>query len=386
MMSRAKTKPRVLVAMSGGVDSSVAAYILCQAGYEVIGVTIEMWSPAVWEGRDMGCCSQGAVSDARRVAEMLGIPHCVVNFREQFARQVIDYFVEEYLRGRTPNPCVACNRYIKFALLLERARALGADYLATGHYARIGYARERKRYLLLRASDLEKDQTYVLYTLTQDQLARIMFPLGRLTKREVRKTAREAGLPVAEKPESQEICFIPQGDYRWFISRYVAERKGRLEPGPILDRQGRVLGRHRGLAYYTIGQRRGLGLASGKRLYVVELDPRRNAVVVGEEPDLLNRRLISSGNNIIAWESLERRLEVEAKIRYTSAAAPAFIEPRPAGRVLVEFAEPQRAITPGQAVVFYEGEVVVGGGTIEKVLPGHPDTGVNKFPHPPTFT
>ncbi|WXJ87597.1 tRNA-specific 2-thiouridylase MnmA [Moorella humiferrea] len=364
-MAKAAHKAKVMVAMSGGVDSSTAAALLKEAGYEVIGVTLNQWPEDLPPPQgETGCCSLSAVEDARRVAGILDIPYYVLNFRDVFEREVIDYFVASYLKGETPNPCIVCNRKVRFDVLLKKARALGMDYLATGHYARRLYDAERDRYLLAKGRDREKDQSYFLYSFTQEQLAHTLLPLGDYTKREVRELAQKYGLPVAQKAESQDICFITEGDYRHFLRTRAARD---IKPGPILDTEGRIIGRHEGLPYYTIGQRRGLGLAMGKPCFVVALDPERNAVVVGDKEDLERRVLYARDNNYILWETPPTRVRITAKIRYRALEAAATLYPMEGGRARVEFDEPQRAITPGQAVVYYQGELVVGGGTIEAV-------------------
>ncbi len=354
----------VFVAMSGGVDSSVAAYLLKEKGYGVVGITLQVCPPT--EDPDYGgCCSLAAVEDARRVAEILKIPHYTWNFQEIFEQRVVNYFCQEYLTGRTPNPCLACNREVKFQALLNRVRALGADFLATGHYARIEYSLERKRWILRRGLDPKKDQSYVLYMLQQDQMPYLLFPLGTRTKGEVRRIASAAGLPVAAKKESQEVCFIPNDDYRSFLK----ERAPRaVKPGPIYDLKGNLVGRHQGLAFYTIGQRRGLALALGYPAYVIEFDFSRNALIVGGKDDLGAPGLVAEDVNFIALESLQQPCEAKAKIRYTTPPAPALISPEENDAVKVKFFKPQKAVTPGQAVVFYEDDVVLGGGIIARRL------------------
>jgi len=357
---------RVVVAMSGGVDSSVAAALLKEQGYEVIGVTLNLWpklSPEETLARHDACCSLSAVEDARRVADKLGIPHYVLNFRDVFQRTVIDDFVREYSRGRTPNPCIRCNEFVKFDALLTKAKALGADFIATGHYARIRYDALANRYLLKKSADPSKDQTYVLYVLKQHQLAHILMPLGDFTKANTRKMAHQRSLPVAEKAESQEICFVPENDYGIFLLEHIPEG---ANAGPIVDKQGRVLGRHKGIMFYTIGQRRGLGITSPEPLYVIDIQPELNTIVVGREKELYHRELVADGLNLISTARIEGEMTVKAKIRYRSPEAEAVVRQTGEDTVSVRFAEPQRAITPGQAVVFYQGEVVVGGATISR--------------------
>jgi len=356
---------RVVTGMSGGVDSSVAAYLLKQQGYDVIGVTMQIWqdkSKATLE-REGGCCSLSAVEDARRVCDKLGIPFYVMNFKQIFEKKVIDYFVDEYLMGRTPNPCIACNKFIKFDALLERAKALEAEYVATGHYAKVMYDEDYKRYIIRKSDSPLKDQTYVLYNLTQDQLGHILMPLGDYNKEQVREIARELGLRTANKPESQEICFVEDNNY----GRFINERRGdEIKPGMFVDVRGNKLGNHKGIAHYTVGQRKGLGISIGKPLYVVEIIPEKNLVVLGDETEVFGRELRASQMNYIAFEKLEEPIDVKAKIRYSAREADAKVIPMGNNRVRVVFEEPQRAITPGQAVVFYQGDVLVGGGTIER--------------------
>lgn len=354
----------VVVAMSGGVDSSVTAALLAEQGYNVIGITMQLWDPEITEvaGDFVGCCSLTAVEDARAVANKLGIPYYVLNFRNIFRQSVVANFCREYISGRTPNPCVVCNRKVKFEALLAKAASLGADFLATGHYARIRRAEVCGRYTLNKALDSHKDQTYFLYNLTQYQLAHTLMPLGRYTKDEVRRMAAERGLKVADKPESQEICFVPNNNYRNFLQENADSSA--IQPGPFLDLEGRQIGRHQGIPFYTIGQRRGLGLALGERAYVVAIDPARNAVVVGPEEALERTMLIADDLNFVSITGLSGPEQAQAKIRYNSPPAPATITPLADGRVQVEFVAPQRAIAPGQAVVFYRDDYLLGGGTI----------------------
>jgi len=354
-----------MVAMSGGVDSSVAAALLLEEGYACIGVTMQLWPEDLPREHESGCCSISAVEDARRVANKLGIPYYVLNFADIFVEEVIDRFADEYLRGRTPNPCIVCNEKVKFGAFLEKALELECDYVATGHYAIVERDEASGRYLLKRGRDRQKDQSYTLYGLTQEQLSRTLFPLGPYLKEETRRIARELGLITAAKPDSQEICFVPEGDYRAFMERYRPESK---RPGPIVDLQGNVLGQHQGIAFYTVGQRKGLGIPHPTPLYVVAIDEVNNALVVGPREAVEGWSLLADPGNFIAVPQLDGARRVTCKIRYRVQDAPATIEPAPEGGVITRFDEPQAAITPGQSVVWYDGDVVVGGGIIQKDL------------------
>jgi tRNA-specific 2-thiouridylase len=356
-------KKKVMVGMSGGVDSSVAAAILQKEGYDVIGVTLKL-QPEIESdtGSDVTCCSYFAVEDARRVASKLGIPHYVLNFQGIFESCVIEYFVAEYGKGRTPNPCIACNRYIKFGALLDKAESMGIDYVATGHYARIEYDKQKNRYLLKKSVTGKKDQTYVLYNLKQYQLQRTLMPIGSYDKDKVRDIAYELGFDVANKPDSQEICFIPDNNYAGFISNKLSKPAAK---GKFVDINGNVLGDHKGLIHYTVGQRKGLGLSFGKPMYVVKIDAENNTVILGEEKDVYSASLMAFDINWIAIDSLNKPLRVNAKIRYSANEAESVITPAEGGKVRVDFDKPQRAVTPGQSVVFYDGDVVIGGGIIE---------------------
>ncbi|MGD0265695.1 MAG: tRNA 2-thiouridine(34) synthase MnmA [Candidatus Methylomirabilota bacterium] len=365
-MMQHETQGMVVVAMSGGVDSAVAAALLAREGVPVVGITLRIWPslrPTDPTQRFDSCCSPSAVEDARGVAEVLGIPHYVLNYEAEFDREVIQYFTRAYLNGETPNPCVPCNSRLKFGSLFTRARGWGAVRVATGHYARVEYHPASGRYRLRRAVDPRKDQSYFLYDLTQEQLATARFPVGHLTKEETRRLAGKLGLAVAEKPDSQEICFVP-GDYR----TYLRERVGAaILPGTIRDTAGSVRGQHQGLAFYTVGQRRGLGIGSHAPLYVIDLDPARNEVIVGEGRDLWTQEVEVGRVNLVAVARLDGPQRILAKIRYAQAAAPATAIPLAGERVRLCFDEPQRAVAPGQAAVFYDAndaDLVVGGGTI----------------------
>lgn len=352
----------VVVGMSGGVDSSVAACLLKSQGYHVIGVTMQIWQetdPVVAE-EEGGCCGLRAVEDARRVAHQLDIPYYVMNFRDEFQKNVIDYFVREYRAGRTPNPCIACNRYVKWESLLQRSRMLGADYIATGHYAGIRQL-PGGRYTICRSESLRKDQSYALYNLTQEQLAHTLFPLGGYDKIRVRELAEDAGLQVAHKPDSQEICFVPDGDYAAFLERETGEPE---KPGNFVSMDGTVLGQHRGIGHYTIGQRKGLGISFGEPVFVVAIDPDTNEVMLGRGQDVFTDRLRADKVNYMAVDHLEVGQRVTAKIRYNHEGAPARICHVGEDFFELSFEEPVRAVTPGQAVVLYDEENVLGGGTI----------------------
>jgi tRNA-specific 2-thiouridylase len=362
-MTRSESKkPLVAVAMSGGVDSSLAALLLHQQGYPVVGMSMKLWDFSEVGGDthpDGRCCSLESLNDARAVCQQIGIPHYVVDMREDFRKQVILNFIDEYLRGRTPNPCIICNAQIKWNSLWRKARSLGAACMATGHYARVRFDQNTQRYSLLKGVDSTRDQSYALWGLSQTDLSRTIFPLGELTKRQVRAMAREHGLKVAEREESQEICFVADDDYGRFIREWVEKDKSRtpggIKPGSILNLQGEKLGEHDGIPFYTVGQRKGLGIAAGKPLYVVRLDPEENAIY-----DV----------NWIALNHLENEARCDVKIRYQHTPKKAVISRLTNGRILVKFDKPERAITPGQSAVFYDGESVLGGGVIDKLVEG----------------
>ena len=359
-------KKTVCVGMSGGVDSSVAAYLLKEQGYNVIGVTMQIWQD---EDADQisehgGCCGLSAVDDARRVAAQLEIPYYVMNFKEDFRKYVIDYFVDEYRNGRTPNPCIACNRYVKWESLLRRSLSIGGDYIATGHYARVEQL-PNGRYTLRVAKGIEKDQTYALYNLTQDQLSKTLMPVGEYNKTQIRQIAADIGIQVANKPDSQDICFVLDGDYAGYLER---EEGLKAVPGNFVDMNGKVLGTHKGIIHYTIGQRKELGLAMGHPVFVVDIIPETNEVVIGENADTFSKELIADKTNFMSVEHPEDGMQVIGKIRYAHKGVPCRIYMLDDARVRVVFDEPVRAATKGQAVVFYENDYIVGGGTIKEII------------------
>lgn len=359
-------KEKVVVGMSGGVDSSVAAYLLKQQGYDVIGVTMQIWQDenADTVAENAGCCGLSAVADARRIADSIGIPYYVMNFKNEFKQNVIEYFVQEYKKGRTPNPCIACNRYVKWESLLERSLSIGAEYIATGHYAKIEKL-DNGRYAIRKAKTDEKDQTYALYNLSQAQLARTLFPIGEYTKPEIRQIAKDISLRIANKPDSQEICFIPDNDYAKFIEQYTGDE---LAGGNFVDLAGNVLGKHKGIIHYTIGQRKGLNLNLGKKGFVVDINTETLDITIGDNQDAFARGCIANQVNLMAVEDLVGTVELTGKVRYNQAPARCRVRRLESGELECLFENKQRAITKGQALVLYDQDLVVGGGTIDRIL------------------
>lgn len=358
-------KDRVIIGMSGGVDSSVAAYLLKEQGYEVIGVTMKLRNNEDFE-EDSGsdsCCSLSSVEDARRVCDNLGIPFYVMNFTEIFEQKVVNYFIDEYFKGRTPNPCIACNKYVKFDALLKKAAALEAKYVATGHYARILYDKNLDRYLIKKSATAAKDQTYVLYNLVQSQLEHILMPLGDYKKEETRRIAAKLNMGVADKPDSQEICFVEDNDY----GKFLEQKRGKdIKSGQFVDTKGNVLGKHKGIVHYTVGQRKGLGIALGKPMFVVDIIPEKNQIVLGEENEVFKKELTAINMNFLPFDKLQNPMRVKAKIRYSAKESEAWVIPIGENRTKLIFDEAQRAITPGQAVVLYQDDYLIGGGVILK--------------------
>ncbi len=361
--------------MSGGVDSSLAAFLLRQQGYPVVGMSMKLWDFREVGGDnhpDGRCCSLESLNDARAVCQQIGIPHYVLDMREDFRKQVISNFIEEYLQGRTPNPCIICNTQIKWRSLWIKAESLGAGYMATGHYARVRFDQNTQRYSLLKGVDSTRDQSYALWGLSQTDLSRTIFPLGELTKKQVRAMAREHGLKVAEREESQEICFVADDDYGRFIREWVGRGKSRIQykikPGPILNLRGEKLGEHQGIPFYTVGQRRGLGIAAERPLYVIRIDAEGNAIYAGENEELLGSSFVVSDVNWVTVVNEGNEIRCDVKIRYQHTPKKATISRLTNGRILVKFDKPERAITPGQSAVFYDGESVLGGGVIDELV------------------
>jgi len=361
----------VVVAMSGGVDSSVAALLLMEQGYNCIGVTMKLWDYQTVGGNlnhDSGCCSLDSINDARMVCGKLGIPHYVLNFSREFESAVVNNFVNEYIEGRTPNPCVQCNIKIKWESLLEKAEELGADYVATGHYARIKYNEETARYELMKGCDPGKDQSYALWGIKQANLAKTLFPLGELTKKQVREIARNKGLRTAEKAESMEICFVPDNDYHRFLKKAKPGLEKQTEDGQLVDMEGKTIGKHKGYPFFTIGQRRGIGTGFGKPMYVINTDPKSNKVVIGEKKDLLATGLIAKSVNLLSVSKIDEEMSVQIKIRYNDNGISGKLLNHRTDKIRVKFDSAKESVTPGQSVVFYDRDRVLGGGIIEKAI------------------
>ncbi len=354
------SKKKVVIGLSGGVDSAVAAYLLKEQGYEVIGVMLNLsQNDEIYLLHEGGCCSLSSVLDARKVAELLDIPFYVLNYKEVFKEKIVDYFVDEYVSGKTPNPCIECNRHIKFGKFLKSAKTLGADYVATGHYARV--EKENDKYVLKKGVDRRKDQTYMLYTLTQNHLKNIIMPCGEYTKDQVREIAKKIGMDIHNKKDSEEICFVPDGNHGKFISEIK-----KVEEGNFIDKNGKILGKHKGITYYTIGQRKGLNLSLGKPGYVIEIKPKTNEIVIGDEEDIFFNNAIVDKVNIISGENFEDGFMVQAKIRYQAKPCDAKLFRINDNEIKVVFDSPQRAMTKGQSLVFYDGDILIGGGIIKE--------------------
>jgi tRNA-specific 2-thiouridylase len=366
-----KYKKTVVVAMSGGVDSSVAALLLHNKGYRVIGITMKLWDFEEVGGNinhESGCCSLESFNDARSICVSLGIPHYILNFSCEFQQEVVEDFIDEYLSGRTPNPCVQCNTKIKWKTLLDKAAELGTDYIATGHYARVFYNSNTSRFELFRGVDKKKDQSYALWGLRQASLAKTIFPMGEFTKYQIREMARKFNLPTAEKSESQEICFVPDNDYHRLLKSKRADLEQKLNNGPMVTTGGQVVGRHRGYPFYTIGQRKGLGGGFGQPMYVIDIDADQNRITIGPSDELLGKEFIVKDINLISLSEIKSSTPAQIKIRYNDAPHPGKLFPQNDKKLHVVFRKPQRAITPGQSAVFFDDDTVIGGGIIESKL------------------